>query len=132
MRHPFVEAGIDKRTVRALAARLGLGGVAALPAAPCLSSRIETGLSIEAPLLAMIHDAERLVGAALSPRTVRCRVRAAAVVIELDVVTLARLDAAREAALRASVAGLVRQAGLCRPVGFAAYRTGSAFLRKRA
>jgi uncharacterized protein len=132
VRHPFVEAGIDKRTVRALAARLGLGGVAVLPASPCLSSRVETGLRVEAPLLAMIHDAEILVGAALSPRTVRCRVRAAAVVIELDEAALARLDPAQEAALRADVAGLATAAGLSLPVGFAAYRTGSAFLRERA
>jgi len=132
VRHPFVEAGIDKRTVRALAARLGLGDVAVLPAAPCLSSRIETGLPVEAPLLAMIHDAELLVGAALSPHTVRCRVRAAAVVIELDAEALARLDPAQEAALQADVAGLATAAGLRRPVGFATYRTGSAFLRERA
>jgi uncharacterized protein len=132
VRHPFVEAEIDKRGVRALAARLGLGEVATLPAAPCLSSRIETGLRVEAPLLAMVHDAERLVGTALSPRTVRCRVRAAGVVIELDEEALARLDAVQEAVLRTGVAGLATAAGLHRPVSFAAYRTGSAFLRERA
>ena len=76
VRHPFVEAGIDKRRVRALAAGIGLGELAELPASPCLSSRIETGIRIEAPVLAMVHEAETLVGRSLPARTVRCRVRA--------------------------------------------------------
>ena len=84
VRHPFVEAEIDKRTVRALAAELGLGVLSELPSAPCLSSRVETGIRIEAAVLAMVHEAEKLVGARLSPKTVRCRVRGNAVVIELD------------------------------------------------
>jgi uncharacterized protein len=40
VRHPFVEAGIDKPAIRRIAARIGLGDIADLPAAPCLSSRI--------------------------------------------------------------------------------------------
>ena len=40
--------------MRRLAEQLGLGGIAELPAAPCLSSRIETGIRIEAPMLAMV------------------------------------------------------------------------------
>mgnify|MGYP002651610194 CR=1 FL=1 len=47
VRHPYVEAGLDKATVRSLARALGLGSVAELPAAPCLSSRVETGIAIE-------------------------------------------------------------------------------------
>lgn len=128
VRHPFVEAEIDKATVRALAAELGLGTLAELPSAPCLSSRIETGIRIEAPVLAMVHDAERLVAAELSPRTVRCRVRAAGVVIELDAATLDALDAARASGLRTQLQRLADVAGLRTPVRFAAYRNGSAFL----
>ncbi len=128
VRHPFVEAGIDKRTVRALAAELGLGALAELPAAPCLSSRVETGIRIEAPTLAMVHEAEKLVGARLSPRTVRCRVRADGVVIELDPAALAALDAGGADGLRAEVQQLADAAGLRAPVRFAAYRNGSAFL----
>jgi uncharacterized protein len=132
VRHPFVEAQIDKRAVRALAAELGLGALAELPAAPCLSSRIETGIRIEAPALAVVHAAETLVGRALSPRTVRCRVRAGGVVVELDEAALAALDPATAAALGAEVQALAVAAGLPAPVGFARYRTGSAFLRDRA
>jgi uncharacterized protein len=43
VRHPYLEAGIDKRAVRLLARELGLGALSELPAAPCLSSRVETG-----------------------------------------------------------------------------------------
>jgi uncharacterized protein len=129
VRHPFVEAGIDKAAVRALAAAYGLGEVAELPAAPCLSSRIETGLRIEAAVLAAVHEAERLVTARLAPRTVRCRVRAGAVVIELDAASLAALEASECRRLQADVAALMRPAGVPHPVSVAAYRTGSAFLR---
>ena len=126
VRHPFVEAGIDKATVRRLAARLGLGSVADLPAAPCLASRIETGIRVEADLLALVHRAERLVADALAPRTVRARLRAAGLVIELDPDALDRATPQRTALL-ASLAALTD-----RPVSFAAYRAGSAFLREAA
>jgi len=122
VRHPFVEAGIDKATVRQLAARLGLGAVAELPSSPCLSSRIETGIRVEPDMLALVHRAERLVADALAPTTVRCRVRADGVVIELDQEALGRMQ--REAALADQLRTLVGG-----PVRFAAYRTGSAFLR---
>jgi pyridinium-3,5-biscarboxylic acid mononucleotide sulfurtransferase len=132
VRHPFVEAGLDKRMVRQLARELGLGALSELPAAPCLSSRIETGIRIEADMLAMVHQAEKLVAAALGPRTVRCRVRKSGVVVELDEAALDRLDAAQESRLRAELAGLAASAGIYRPISFAAYRTGSAFLRAGA
>ena len=132
VRHPFVEAGIDKRTVRALAAELGLGVLSELPSAPCLSSRIETGIRIEAPVLAMVHAAETLVGRALAAATVRCRVRAGAVVIELDQDSLDALDAERRDGLAREITVMAQRAGLSAPVAFAPYRTGSAFLRASA
>ncbi len=132
VRHPFVEAAVDKRAVRALAVELGLGALSELPSAPCLSSRIETGIRIEAPVLAMVHAAETLVGRALAAATVRCRVRAGAVVIELDPASLDALAAERRDDLAGQVAALARQAGLSAPVAFAPYRTGSAFLRAKA
>lgn len=129
VRHPLVEAGIDKAGVRALAAELGLGNVAELPAAPCLASRIETGIRIEAPVLAALHAAERMMQAELRPRAVRCRVRARGIVLELDQAALERLDEAARARWQRRVASCMAEAGLHHPVFFAAYRTGSAFLR---
>ena len=130
VRHPFVQAGIDKRGVRALATELGLGALSELPSAPCLSSRIETGLRIEPGVLAMVHAAERHVIAALAPRTARCRVRAGGIVVELDETALQKLDDAGRRALARDVAALGRQAGLDATVSFAPYRNGGAFIRK--
>ena len=131
VRHPYVEAGFDKAAVRALARDLGLGTVAELPAAPCLSSRVETGIPIEPETLGFIHAVERLVGGALAgggvERAVRCRVRAEGVVVELDPGSLAALDAERRAALGAGIRTLA-PARLDGPVRFAPYRVGSAFL----
>ncbi len=129
VRHPYVEAGIDKPTLRAIAAAAGLGAIAALPAAPCLASRIETGLRVEPERLRAIHAAERLLDTALAPGAVRCRLRAGAVVIELDEAALAGLDAAAREAWQARLGTLLAEAGMALPVRFAPYRAGSAFLR---
>lgn len=129
VRHPFVEAGVHKQTVRALAAKLGLDGIADLPAAPCLASRVETGLPIEAETLRVIHAAERLLTERAAPRTVRCRVRAAGVVIEMDADSLERLGDDRREELRRAVVALFAVSGSRRgTVSFEPYRTGSAFL----
>lgn len=132
VRHPYVEAGFDKAAVRALARDLGLGDAAELAASPCLSSRVETGIRIEADTLAFVHAAERLVQAALDPRTVRCRVRGEGVVIELDAAAHQRLSpqTARDltARIRAAAPARVDAARL----SFAPYRVGSAFLVERA
>jgi uncharacterized protein len=128
VRHPFVEAGIDKNTVRAIARHLDLADVADLPSAPCLSSRIETGIAIDPDMLRLVHAAELLVSKSLAPRTVRCRVRAKGVVIELDEQNLAALDGNAREALRDNVGTLFRDGGFEYPVSLAPYRTGSAFL----
>ncbi|RVU18179.1 adenine nucleotide alpha hydrolase [Methylobacterium oryzihabitans] len=132
VRHPYVEAGIGKAAVRALARDLGLGAVAELPAAPCLSSRVETGLRIEPETLAFIHAVERLVGGALDGapgprRAVRCRVRAAGIVVELDPDSLAALAPSRSA-LSAAIAARAPARLAGQAVAFEPYRVGSAFL----
>jgi uncharacterized protein len=132
VRHPYVEAGLDKASVRALARDLGLGNVAALPSAPCLSSRVETGIPIEPETLGFIHAVEQLVGGALdagkSPkRAVRCRVRAEGVVVELDPGSLAALDPKSREKLGAGIREIAPP-HLAGPVRFAPYRVGSAFL----
>jgi pyridinium-3,5-biscarboxylic acid mononucleotide sulfurtransferase len=128
VRHPYVEIGANKDIVRAMARALGLGLAAELPAAPCLSSRIETGIGIDAAVLSLVHASERLVGAAVAARTVRCRVRAAGVVLELDAAALDALAPQRRAELADAVSGIFARAGYARAVSFAPYRNGSAFL----
>lgn len=124
-RHPFIDAGVDKATIRAIAREVGLGGLAELPSSPCLSSRVETGIRIAAPMLARIDEAETAIRARVRARDVRCRVRATGVVIELDREALAALTSPAREAIAAEVARLFGS----RPA-FEAYRTGSAFLRE--
>jgi len=132
VRHPYVEAGIDKAGVRSLARELGLGEVAELPASPCLSSRVETGLMIDPAELGLIDAIETLVSASVAARTVRCRLRRDGLVVELDAAALAELTSERRDSLAAEIAARAAASGSARPVSFAAYRMGSAFLRIRA
>lgn len=128
VRHPFVEAGIDKAGVRAIARQLGLGKISDLPAAPCLSSRIETGIAIDPLMLALVHQTEKLVGESVQPKTVRCRVRASGVVVELDDDALSGLTEVEHDELSAQVGRLFADAGLAYTISFAPYRVGSAFV----
>ncbi|MGI9333817.1 MAG: adenine nucleotide alpha hydrolase, partial [Gammaproteobacteria bacterium] len=136
VRHPFVEAAIDKQSVRAIAAMLGLDDLAELPASPCLSSRIQTGIRIEPAMLSAVHVAERAIADALSPSTVRCRVRRGAVVVELDEAALTafeRTNVRSQEALRTRLAECFAKtsaSGL--EVAFETYKMGSAFVRDAA
>jgi len=129
VRHPFVECDIDKNGIRAIAAQLGLTDLAELPSAPCLSSRIETGLPIHAPILAVVHRVEKLVRDRLHPSTVRCRVRAEDIVVEMDEPTFKNINDEERVKLGSTVGDYFDEVGVNRPVRFAAYRRGSAFIR---
>jgi uncharacterized protein len=127
--HPLVEAGLDKAALRRLAARLGLGEIADLPAAPCLASRVETGLRIEPEVLRAIDAIETTLRARLGRVTLRCRRRAEGLVIEIDAAVLAGLDAADRAALAGAATATARARGLgALPLSLQPYRMGSAFL----
>ena len=129
VRHPFVECGIDKNGIRAIATQLGLTDLAELPSAPCLSSRIETGLPIQAPILAVVHRVEKLVRDRLHPSTVRCRVRAQDIVVEMDERTFKNTNNEERIKLGSTVGDYFDEVGVNRPVRFSAYRRGSAFIR---
>lgn len=125
--HPYVEAGIDKRTVYAIAAALGLHDLERLPAQPCLASRVETGIAIAPADLAFIDDVETQLAEALGAEAVlRCRVTHGGVVVELADATDEAASRARTIAAEACAAQSRRFAGL-RP-----YRRGAAFLRSAA
>jgi uncharacterized protein len=130
VRHPFVEADIDKASVRRLAAHHDLNDLADLPAAPCLSSRMETGLRIDAELLPLIDQVETLLRERLLPTTVRCRLRRDGVVIELDQASYDRLDATSRAALTGTIERMFEKSPP-KDVAFEPYRRGSAFLREQ-
>jgi pyridinium-3,5-biscarboxylic acid mononucleotide sulfurtransferase len=82
--HPFVEAGLAKSDIYALAAELGLADLERLPAQPCLASRVETGIRIAADDLAFIDRVETALAGRLGGEAVlRCRVTHGGIVIEL-------------------------------------------------
>jgi pyridinium-3,5-biscarboxylic acid mononucleotide sulfurtransferase len=131
VRHPYVEAGLAKAGVRALAARLGLGNIADLPAAPCLASRVESGIRIEAATLRLIHRVEQLIAASLKPKVVRCRIRRSAIVIELDPQTLAQISSQDANRLTGEILSLPDAEAAIAPgttIRYERYRVGSAFL----
>ncbi|MDQ0391512.1 adenine nucleotide alpha hydrolase [Labrys monachus] len=128
VRHPFVEADMRKADVRAAARRLGLGAVAELPASPCLSSRVETGIPIDPATLVFAHEVEQFVTAEIAPATVRCRVRPSAVVVELDRESLDAMASEARRAMEEAIGAMRPAATRGLPVTFAAYRTGSAFV----
>lgn len=124
--HPYVEAGIAKAGVRALAARHGLSDLAELPAQPCLASRIETGIAIDPDDLAFVDLVERELAAILPEgATVRCRITRAGAVVELGEAELAGA-AGQRAQTRAEELALAQGRRLA---GLRPYRRGSAFLR---
>jgi uncharacterized protein len=122
--HPFVDAGLRKADIYRLAGALDLADLAALPAQPCLASRIETGIAVDAEALAFVERAEVRLAALLGGASaLRCRVTARGVVVEAEPLP----DAEARAAVEATMAGLCRDADR-RFAGLAAYRRGSAFL----
>jgi uncharacterized protein len=125
--HPLVEAGINKRTVRALAAAHGLDDLAELPAQPCLSSRIETGIPIDAGDLAFVHAVETAVGGAVGGAgAVRVRITGAGVELQLGETYGAEALAEAGSLARRLTAEAGRNWAGVRP-----YRRGSAFLHQR-
>ncbi|MDX2343001.1 MAG: adenine nucleotide alpha hydrolase [Acidimicrobiia bacterium] len=125
VRHPFVEAGISKDGIRAIAREVGLGSIAEIPAAPCLASRLETGITVTPTRLRFVDEVEELARELLSPDTVRCRVFAERIEIQLDPVTLDSLHEDAAAKLTDYVAGREQ-----RPVAFTPYRMGSAVVHQ--
>lgn len=127
VRHPYIESQITKRSLREISRELGLTEFADLPSSPCLSSRVETGIRIEAPMLRFIHEAEKMIQTLTGATTVRCRVRAHEIVIELDTETLSVLDESLVKSMITAIDAMRnRPRGL--PIGIEAYRNGSAFI----
>ncbi len=122
--HPYVEAGMGKAEIYALARAMGLEDLAALPAQPCLASRVETGIAIDAGDLGFVERVE----AALHDRfglgaVLRCRITGQGAILELG----AGLEA--RGAEAAALAGRLAQTEGRRFLGHRPYRRGAAFLR---
>ncbi len=135
VRHPYVEAGISKSEVRDIARSLGLSDLQDLPAAPCLSSRVMTGIAIDEKLLPIINEVEESLWQSLQLyipiKGVRCRIRPDEVAIEID--TQEDVDATSAYAREAMgiVTTLFEKHGYheyLQTVSIEPYKRGSAFL----
>lgn len=124
--HPLIEADINKQGVRLMANLLDLSDVADLPAQPCLSSRIETGIAIDADDLQFVHRIETMLASHLGIGDIRCRITAAGVRIEVPE-ALVRADRQRWQEAQASVEQATADSGR-RIIGYSSYKRGSAFL----
>lgn len=128
VRHPFVEAGINKAMVRRLASAMNLTDLAEMPAQPCLSSRVETGLPIVPDQLALIDRIETTLSDALGPGDIRCRMTRYGVRIELPGASIATFQTSD---LHRTITDEITAAGY--PLaGVSAYTKGSAFLKDRS
>jgi len=133
--HPYVDVGIDKSSVRAIAAHLGLDDLSDLPAAPCLSSRITTGISIDDRLLPVVDEVERdvwqMMKGVLPIKGVRCRIREDQIAIELDSNREVDAGAAYSEEIRKRVRQIFSDKGFAEQsyaISIEPYRMGSAFL----
>ena len=91
VRHPYVEAGITKAEIRAVARHLEMSE-ADLPASPCLASRLYTGTRVTASRLRAVEAGEALIRTLAGVDVVRCRVREDAVLVEVGPDDRARID----------------------------------------
>jgi len=92
VRHPFIESQISKREIRVLANKLGLEEISELPASPCLSSRIETGINITSDLLKKIDKVERKIKKVVPNADVRCRWLNKGITIEFNKPSLEKIN----------------------------------------
>ena len=125
--HPFVEAGLYKADVRGLAVYLGLNDLAVLPSAPCLSSRIETGIRIKPSELSMVEEVESMLRSNFNPTTARCRIRLNGLVIELDKATIAKLDSKKKKSILDKVMIVMERHNWNSALSIEPYKMGSAF-----
>ncbi len=129
VRHPYVEANIAKSEIREIARHIGSEDLSELPASPCLSSRVETGIRIESGTLIGIDRAENHIRGRLgSNAVVRCRIRQGQVQIELDEHIHRQLTQAMSAQLSWEIRPLLAEPHRGLPVAFCTYSMGSAFV----
>lgn len=133
--HPYIEAGIDKATLRQIAGRLALDDLKDLPAAPCLSSRVTTGIAIDAGLLPLINEVEAGLWELLEPlmplEAVRCRIREGEVALQFESASLPDEQSSEMQQALALARRVFTDAGYrhqVRRIAIEPYSRGSAFL----
>lgn len=128
VRHPFVDSGLDKAAIRRICRDLGYPEIARLPAAPCLSSRVQTGLRIEAGVLGFVDRVESTLRQTVGPGAVRCRIRPDEIAVQLDPASLRSLSTEEAASWKDRIRAMAAPLDLPAEIRFEPYRMGSAFV----
>lgn len=117
--HPYLDAQISKMELRIIASELGLSDIAALPAQPCLASRIETGIAVTEEDLVFAFQMEELARSHGLRGNVRCRITRKGVKLETsEIAGTSLMDAVK---LNCTESGR-------KFAGHAPYQRGSAFV----
>ena len=124
--HPWIKLGVNKAKIRQLANYFGLSDIQDLPASPCLSSRVETGIRIVPKTLSLISQCESAIKTMIDVQTVRCRVQKDKITIELDKFTLDNLTKIEQRNIKSQA---IRLFGDNCSIFIDSYKRGSAFLR---
>lgn len=127
VQHPYVDACVGKPGIRQIARGLELGKLAELPAAPCLSSRVLTGLQIEPDELQTIDRVESRLRERLPGVDLRCRRLFEGYRLEIAEETLGQMQPGEIEALQALAARMIGQE--TKLLGISSYQRGSAFVR---
>ncbi|SDR48841.1 ATP-dependent sacrificial sulfur transferase LarE [Pseudovibrio sp. Tun.PSC04-5.I4] len=127
VRHPFVEAKISKAELRQIAEFLGLDDLAQLPASPCLSSRIETGIQINPDDLRLVERIESKVRSQIEAENIRCRVQPEVLSVEIDEPVLLGIPEDERDALISTLEPIVAEHQMNRKILLSPYKKGSAF-----
>lgn len=130
VRQPYVELDIDKQTIRALAAHYHLDDLKDIPASPCLSSRVETGIRIIPEELLLIDKVENYVKALLNTDIVRFRIRAQTMELELTDQLINSLPTTQKQNILERIKTITKSEGPAKIVKLTTYKQGSAFVGK--
>ncbi len=133
--HPYVETIISKAELREIARELGLTDLQDLPAAPCLSSRVTTGIAIDADMLPVINEAEQALWESLQfhlpLKGVRCRIKPQSVAVQIETNSDVDPDGEYSVEAKGIVDRVFRAHGFddyLKTVSVEPYQRGSAFL----
>ncbi len=124
VRHPYVELGVTKERLRAVARLLGSVD-ADLPASPCLASRLYTGTRVTPTRLRAVEAGERVLRSA-GLTVVRCRLRESEVLVEVPAQDRATVTDAMLVEVAAVMRGVEPTIGTVR-LDEADYHPGRAF-----
>ena len=129
---PYVELAINKKTIREIANYLQLDDLKDIPASPCLSSRIETGVAIDALHLEAVDNIENYIRNELKTDVVRFRIRKDRVVLELAAIVLEQLSVEQKEILIRNIKPIIIGLSIPQIITFASYKQGSAFIHVEA